>query len=948
MPRVTTWRDEDDDGTFANENRLMTLMANVNYRTYHLFARLYQLTSWWHWLIVLVVCAGVLSYVVWIYRRDSAELRRGIAASLLLLRIVVFAGVLFAFFDLEKRGEHQIVKDSRVVLLVDTSQSMGIREHEASQGNASHRLETVLTGFTQRKWIEDLQRKHEVIAYRFDQSSTPTEIASLPKQSPTNGSQSPVALPDKFSEAGLSQARKQGGYSLGLLIIGLILTVCYTVRRPSTQATSWLMFASVCFFCASQLCAAATHLRRPEMTFAEWIGIESPSDDFTIKEPAKPFTSPPVNNETSEQSNTVVWSDHLVPKGVETRLGEALRYVVEKERGGSIAAIVVFTDGNSNSGIKPEAVAEMAKRSRIPIYAVGIGSNRKPVNVRLTELRVPPRVFPGDAFTITAFVQAHGLKNRWVEVELASTDDIGQEADFDKDAVIEDQQRVRLEDQEQVVSVRFEVTPSETGRRVYQVNVHPLKSERNSHDNQKQAVVRVVERNSRVLLFAGGPTREYRFVRNLMFRDQRTTIDVLLQSAKSGISQEADEILFEFPSHADELFQYDAMIAFDVDWTKLDQNQIELLERWVAEKAGGLVLVAGPVHTPNWTALERGNPRLDTIRALYPVIFYGQTATTFHLGRTGGAQAWPLEFTAEGHAAEFLWLDESALGSQRVWSSFSGVYGYFAAKNHKKSARVYARFNDPQIATAGELPVYLAGHFYGGGRVFYMASGEMWRLRALDESYFEQFYTKLIRFVSQGRLLRDSSRGLLLVDKERSLLGETLTVRAVLADAQHRPLKAAKVAAQLVLPDGSRQALVMTIPHNAAREGLYAAQFTTTLDGDYRIELPVPQGDRDELLVREVHARLPDLEIEHPERNDPLLKHLSQSTDGAYFVGMNSVVLPNGRSPLVDAIIPQDHVTYIPGAPDQLFDEVLNLWLLVFLSTMLSLEWLIRRLHKLA
>ena len=71
----------------------------------------------------------------------------------------------------------------------------------------------------------------------------------------------------------------------------------------------------------------------------------------------------------------------------------------------------------------------------------------------------------------------------------------------------------------------------------------------------------------------------------------------------------------------------------------------------------------------------------------------------------------------------------------------------------------------PRRAEAGKEPPYFVEQFYGSGRVFYMGSGEMWRLRRLDPAYFDQFYTKLIRHVSQGRLLRGSSRGVLCRDK---------------------------------------------------------------------------------------------------------------------------------------------------------------------------------------
>ena len=50
-------------------------------------------------------------------------------------------------------------------------------------------------------------------------------------------------------------------------------------------------------------------------------------------------------------------------------------------------------------------------------------------------------------------------------------------------------------------------------------------------------------------------------------------------------------------------------------------------------------------------------------------------------------------------------------------------------KDPKPGARVYARFGDPDTAIDNDLPIYMAGQFYGSGRVFFMASGEMWRVR---------------------------------------------------------------------------------------------------------------------------------------------------------------------------------------------------------------------------
>jgi hypothetical protein len=154
---------------------------------------------------------------------------------------------------------------------------------------------------------------------------------------------------------------------------------------------------------------------------------------------------------------------------------------------------------------------------------------------------------------------------------------------------------------------------------------------------------------------------------------------VLLQTGGTGASQEAATILQDFPESPDELFEYDCIVAFDPDWLKLDEEQTGLLDRWVAEQAGGLIVVAGPVFTPEWAGMRRGrDPRADTIRALYPVVFFSQGSPNLSMGRFAGEAAWPLSFTRDGLDAEFLWLEDDATDSEAAWQSFDGVYGYYS------------------------------------------------------------------------------------------------------------------------------------------------------------------------------------------------------------------------------------------------------------------------------
>jgi FtsH-binding integral membrane protein len=908
------------------------------------FARLQVMTEWWHWLVLLLVCAGVLAYVVAMYRRDSVELPRSLSWLLTALRLLAFVGILFFFFNLEKRTVRQLVKNSRVVLLVDTSQSMGLRDTESpGAAEGPPRIQRVVEELSRGTLLADLRAKHDVVVYRFDQDPRPVEVASLPRVVPVASEDSGVDERDAERRS-LREMRSMLLIGLSLFGAAAVLAVVYVVvsRRAATgrDSTSWSLLGCVVLLIVGLVVLAVGNLRNPRVGLLALVGLGR-TVPVAPPDAARPGETPAADEQP------INWPEQLKARGLRTRLGDALRFVINRERGGPVAGIVLFSDGRENEGSEYTVGGGLARLAEIPVYTVGLGSEQRPANVRVVDIEAPERVYPGDRFTLTAYIQANGIGSHTAEVRLTSAPTGATGAE--KAETLEQETRTELGADGEVVPVKFEITPDQPGRRTYRVTVKPPPRDQDPRDNTKAANIEVVERKTKILLIAGGPAREYCFLRNMLYRDEAVTVDVWLQSGRPGISQESNQLLFEFPETPEELFEYDCIVAFDPDWSELDVLQVKSLEQWVAEKAGGLIVIAGPVYTPQWSDIRRGDSRLEAIRTLYPVVLYSTGTANLGLGRFGGERPWQLQFTREGEEAEFLRLEDAPLESQAAWATFEGVYGYYAVKDPKPGARVYARFSDPSTAIDGQLPIYMAGQFYGAGRVFFQASGEMWRVRAVDEAYFERYYTKLIRWVSQGRLARDSNLGLLLVDKDRCLLGETVAVQAVLADSQNRPLAAPEVTASLVQPDGSRTTFVLRAVKGAAREGSYAGQFPAALEGDYRVELKPPHGDVDQLLVREVRVRVEDLEIARPERNDPLLLDLARTTGGNYYVGMDAATgRASGMAPLASVLPAQDQVSYLAGTPDRDFDRRLMGWLMALICGVLSLEWTLRRLSRLA
>ena len=922
------------------------LLATGETSVYHQFSRLQSMTEWWQWLVMLLVIAAVIAYIAVTYYFDSAELPKPLRWTLLALRVMAFAGILFYFLDLEKRAERQIVKNSRALVLIDTSLSMGIQDGSGGTGPRRRRIDTVVDEMQRGDFIEGLRAANDVVVYRFDQGVAPTEVASLPKTGPS-ADISTTQDTTTTRDTDLRGARFTATAAIVVFAIGLlsfVTSMFFGVRRADGDG-AWTVLIGMVAMIAGLIILAVANLRFPEVPLRAMLGLEAvKSATITAETPlsAESTTATP-------EPPAIEWPDALAPRGAETRLGDAVRYLTNRERGGPLAGIVIVSDGGNNAGSEADAAANLARDAGVPVFAVGIGGDERPANVRVVDLEAPPRVYPGDSFSMTGYVQAYGLIGRSIRVELVSLPEANAN-DETAQETFEEERRVTLGPDGEIVSLKFDVSPTQQGRRTYRLRIIPPAEDQDSRDNVRSATVQIVERKNRVLLFAGGPSREFRFLRNLLYRDRDTTVAVCLQTAQPGMAQEADEVIYEFPSLVNELFEYDCIVAFDPDWNELAEDQLQLLERWVAEKAGGLIVVAGPVHTPRWASRVQANSKIEAIKGLYPVIFYSRGSATLSLGRFAAETPWPLQFTQDGRDAEFLWLEDDSLLSEQAWTSFEGVYGYYAVKDPKPGARVYARFSDPNTSMDGELPIYLAGHFYGAGRVLFQASGEMWRLRAIQDGYFEAYYTKLIRWASQGRLLRDSSRGVLLVDKDRCLLGDHISVQAILTDAQHEPLTAPQVTASLVAPDGRRSNLEMRKVEDAARAGMYSSQFTAVLEGLYRVELQPPHGAANELLSREVRSQIPALETERPQRNDALLKDLADKTGGAYYVGFDAALNRGGagRAPISSLLEPQDQVTYLSGTPDKQFERVLMTWLMGLICGVLCLEWLIRRLSKLA
>lgn len=932
-------------------------------RVIYQWLRIEQLDQWWHWLALAAALVFFATFVAAWYRRDAAEHHRAVGWALTLLRLAALAGLLLYFFQLDKRTEQRVVRDSRVAILVDTSLSMSLPGTPSPIGlsHSGTRTDEVVELLSQSGLLPALAEQHQLSIYRFDQLPRPAVIGALEK----HGTE--AALPEQDASE-VEQAQLASG-RLRMLIaggLGLLSLLCLVISLGAQlwgirdwRTGSWLLLGGSALALVALAVSALAIVPNSRYPLAALFGADLPPFVSGVSEVSQEQPPEPVSLPQN-------WSDTLQPTGSATHLGDALKAVLDRETGSPLAGVIVLTDGRNNAGVDPRQVIPTAQNMRVPLYIVGLGSELSPPNLQLLEVDLPKRLYPGDRFTLSALIGSSGFTGEKVTVQItsgpkdASLDSLG----------IEAEQQVEIPADGSLAAAKFELEPKAVGQWQYAARVLPLPAESDVRDNIQVANVEVIERKNRVLILAGGPTREYQFVRNLLYRDRDVESHVLLQSGSPRSSQEAQELLTEFPSDRAGLSKYDAVLAFDADWTQIPDRSVDALEKWVAEQAGGFLMVAGSVEMPKWVARSASGSRAVALRALAPVVLDQRGSSLLAAGRVESGSAWPLTITPDGRQTDFMWLSDDAQSSGELWNNFDGVYSFYSAYELKPGAKALALFSDPTAAVDGQQPIYMASQFYGAGRTVFLGGGELWRLRVLGDQYFDRFYTKLVRWISQGRLLMDSDRGVLLVDREQAILGEQVVVRAVLKDQRYEPLIQSEVVARLIDAQGRNLPLVLRPLADGSQPGVYTGQFPVQVPGQYAIQLQLGGLASDEVLTASIDAKIPAREMQQSQRNDALLRQLAVDTGGNYWAGVAAAMQPAdaqnpaqqnlaqqnpaqqaaGAAPLdlVGRIAPQDQVAYLPGATDQVFQVRWLGWLMVWIAGALSLEWLARRLHRLA
>ena len=633
------------------------------------------------------------------------------------------------------------------------------------------------------------------------------------------------------------------------------------------------------------------------------------------------------------------------PAGEATNLAAAIRDGL-KTVSGDVAAIILFTDGQHT--VRHDEVrdaARAAKAQGVPVFPVGIGDPTRPRNLEVAEVVANDPAWRGDPLEIRAILRHHGLEQAGISVELA-VEPMSESGTIGPRTVVERRSLTLAPDPVQEPdagsessvqqTVTFNYTPQQAGQYRFTVRVPPLGEEQEESDNEQLTLVQVLSEKARVLLIAGAPSWEYRFVQAMLRREKSIDVSCWLQTMDPDVPQEGDTVIQGLPRTEAELFQYDLVMMFDPNPIEFNEAWIEALKTFLGKHGGGFLFVAGPQYT---VPLLSGF-RTRGIRSLLPVdVPDDLTSLDVQAMLETNARGWPPRAVPANLDQPIMAFDSDMRANAQRWSHMPPVYWSFPASRARPAARVLLEHSDPSTRRGDDhRPLLVIGQ-YGPGRTAYLGFNSTWRWRRLgqDTDYFNKFWIQTIRFLVEGRLLKGKRRGYLEIPGEEFLVGDRINVRGQFYDRSYQELRTPVVPLELRGGDGTTSSFELKAAEGKA--GWYAGVVPASAVGfnELVVKLEGDEPGRTIDVTRRFRVRVPDAERRQTRLNKALLVEVASLSGGKYADVSQLDAIPT-------AITREPVTLIVPSKPIELWSTDRLMLLLVAL---LATEWALRKRYRL-
>ncbi|MBE3071054.1 MAG: hypothetical protein IMZ66_12535, partial [Planctomycetes bacterium] len=556
------------------------------------------------------------------------------------------------------------------------------------------------------------------------------------------------------------------------------------------------------------------------------------------------------------------------PKGEATNLTRAVKDVLASARRIDTSGLILMTDGLHNAGgnVADEIVALGPPR----VYTVGIGTDLTAQSgyqdISIEDVRAPEESTVNNIARLTVDVEAVGLADRSVEVELRENDKPLASAPL------------RLDAQPGSQSVTLTVTPDKVGRHTYTVHIRPDPAERRTENNDRELHLLVTDPKIRVLYTEGVIRPEYKPLKSVLETDPNVELLSLVQVKRGEFLQGgsmANVTLVGFPQTLEDMRKFDVFIIGDLDRSYFSGPQMENLKTAIGE-GRGLLMIGG--YNSFGPGGYEGTPMEEMLPVQVGPRSIGQETTPF-----------VLKLTPEGanHPIFYGTRDFFQYQSDTPRERLPMLKGCNVLARAKPGASILAQH--PERTNENGPLIVLAVHNYGKGRAAAFAADTtyQWYLpyRALGrESPYMRFWGQMVRWMANKEVKEQSNKpGVdLLVRKPFYNPGEKVLIRAKVRAEEGRATNFATTTGVLFGPGDARKTLALALVPGSV--GVYETELEPLDPGTYKV-LVEARKDNQSLGKEEVEFTVgrPNQEFERLSIDRALLKKIAEATGANYY-----------------------------------------------------------------
>jgi uncharacterized membrane protein len=596
------------------------------------------------------------------------------------------------------------------------------------------------------------------------------------------------------------------------------------------------------------------------------------------------------------------------PNGGATHINAGLQKLAAETSDLPVGAVVLLTDGAENGtgtaggGIDLETINALHNR-RLPVHTIGFGRERAEHDLEMDDAVVAAKALADSRMTATVSFHQWGYAGQKATVDVKDGDKLltSRVVTLDKDGVDQSETMFFNAGDAGVKSIGFAL--------------EPMAGEESTANNTVTRLVDVSAEPRRILYVEGEPRWEFKFIRRAEAEDKDVQIVSMLRTTENKIYRQGiadpSELADGFPTKAEDLFKYQAIILGSVEAGYFTPVQQELLREFVDKRGGGLLFLGGRFSLGDGGWASSGDADL------FPTFLPNAQGTFRRENAT-------VQLTAAGAESPITRiLDDKAANVDR-WRKLPYLNDYQDPGSPKPGATVLAQM------VAGRTMPLLVTQSYGRGKTAVLASSGTWRWQmssTVDDPSHDLFWQQLLRW-----LAADSPGQVVATMPQQTLMDEGhVKLTAVVRDKQFTPAADAKVTAHVIAPDGASEMVDLAPVPNTP--GTYAMDWTAEKPGSYVAEVTADSG-KDELGKDVVDFRREDGVAEnfHTEQNRDLLEKLSQETGGRYWEQSELQRLPKEISYSEAGISVRD--------TKELWDMPVVFLVLIGL---MSADWLLRR-----